>query len=320
MTDSVLTQLVADLLAQRIRIVDLTQTLSPEFPQIVLPPEMGQAWPFRIEETSRYDERGPAWYWNNFSCSEHTGTHFDAPIHWISGMHLPNASTDTIPPAHFIAPACVLDCSREAAADADFLLTIDFLRNWEKQHGRIPPGAWILMRTDWSKRTDPVAYQNLDETGQHTPGPDPAAVRFLVDERRVLGFGSEAIGTDAGQAFHLKPPYPVPLLHARLRPLWSSVPDQSRPAPRNRFGRHRGATQDQAGQRQPVARACPGADAIRCAGPPPQAYRHETGEDREAACREEKAMTVAELPATRPPGQRRLPARKHQDGTIGIWI
>ena len=208
MTDSVLTQLVADLLAQRIRIVDLTQTLSPEFPQIVLPPEMGQAWPFRIEETSRYDERGPAWYWNNFSCSEHTGTHFDAPIHWISGMHLPNASTDTIPPAHFIAPACVLDCSREAAADADFLLTVDFLRNWEKQHGRIPPGAWILMRTDWSKRTDPVAYQNLDETGQHTPGPDPAAVRFLVDERRVLGFGSEAIGTDAGQAIHLKPPYP----------------------------------------------------------------------------------------------------------------
>jgi kynurenine formamidase len=208
MTHSVLMQLVADLHARRIRIVDLTQTLSPEFPQIVLPPEMGQAWPFRIEETSRYDERGPAWYWNNFSCSEHTGTHFDAPIHWISGMHLPNASTDTIPTAHFIAPACVLDCSREAAADADFLLTVDFLRNWEKRHGRIPPGAWILMRTDWSKRTDPVAYQNLDETGQHTPGPDAAAVRFLVDERRVLGFGSEAIGTDAGQAFHLKPPYP----------------------------------------------------------------------------------------------------------------
>jgi kynurenine formamidase len=64
------------------------------------------------------------------------------------------------------------------------------------------------MRTDWSKRTDPVAYQNLDATGQHTPGPDTDAVKFLVDERQVLGFGSEAIGTDAGQAFHLKPPYP----------------------------------------------------------------------------------------------------------------
>jgi kynurenine formamidase len=208
MSDAILAQLVADLVGGRIRIVDLTQTLSPEFPQIVLPPEMGQAWPFRIEETSHYDERGPAWYWNNFSCSEHTGTHFDAPIHWISGMHLPNSSTDTIPLAHFVAPACVLDCTRESAANADFLLTVDFLRKWEKQHGRIPSRSWVLMRTDWSKRTDPVAYQNLDDTGQHTPGPDAGAVRFLVDERGVLGFGSEAIGTDAGQAFHLKPPYP----------------------------------------------------------------------------------------------------------------
>jgi kynurenine formamidase len=208
MSDSVLVRLITDLVAGRVRIIDLTQTLSPEFPQIVLPPEMGQAWPFRIEETSRYDERGPAWYWNNFSCSEHTGTHFDAPIHWISGRDLPNNGTDTIPPAHFIAPACVIDCTREAAADADFLLTVDFLRAWEKQHGRIPERSWVLMRTDWSKRTEAVAYQNLDETGQHTPGPDPAAVRFLTDERRVLGFGSEAIGTDAGQAFHLKPPYP----------------------------------------------------------------------------------------------------------------
>jgi len=208
MSEPVLLRLAADLVAGRIRIVDLTQTLSPDFPQIVLPPEMGQAWPFRIEETSRYDERGPAWYWNNFSCSEHTGTHFDAPIHWISGMHLPNNSTDTIPAAHFMAPACVLDCTREAAADPDFLLSVGFLRKWEKQHGRIPERSWVLMRTDWSKRSDPVAYQNLDETGQHTPGPDADAVRFLADERRVLGFGSEAIGTDAGQAFHLKPPYP----------------------------------------------------------------------------------------------------------------
>jgi kynurenine formamidase len=64
------------------------------------------------------------------------------------------------------------------------------------------------MRTDWSKIIDPVAYQNFDETGQHTPGPDPDVVQFLVKERDVIGFGTETIGTDAGQAFHLKPPYP----------------------------------------------------------------------------------------------------------------
>jgi len=205
---STLVQLVADIAAGRIRMVDLTHTLSPDFPQIVLPPEMGQSWPFRIEEVSHYDDRGPGWYWNNFSCGEHTGTHFDAPIHWISGRDLPRNSTDTIPVEHFVGPACVIDCSREAAEDADFLLGVDFVKRWEGRHGTIPKRAWVLMRTDWSKRTDPVAYQNLDETGQHTPGPDAEVVRFLAEERDVIGFGSETIGTDAGQAFHLRPPYP----------------------------------------------------------------------------------------------------------------
>jgi kynurenine formamidase len=194
--------------ASGVRVVDLTHTLSPDFPTIALPPEMGQARPFRMEEISRYDERGPAWYWNNVSFGEHTGTHFDAPIHWISGRDRPDNSVDTLPAEHFIAPACVVDCSNEAKADADFLLTVGHLKAWEKRHGPVPAGAWVLMRTDWSKRTDPVAYQNLDETGQHTPGPDPDCVRFLVDERDVLGFGTETIGTDAGQAAHFKPPYP----------------------------------------------------------------------------------------------------------------
>ena len=205
---TLLAQLVAALATRRVRIVDLTQTLSPEFPQIALPPEMGQCWPFRIEEVSAYDARGPGWYWNNFSCGEHTGTHFDAPIHWISGRDLANNAVDTIPVEHFLAPACVVDCSAQAKADADYLLSVDDLLAFEKSHGRIAEGAWLLMRTDWSKRRDPEAFQNFDEEGQHTPGPSAEAVRFLVDERNVLGFGSEAIGTDAGQGFHLRPPYP----------------------------------------------------------------------------------------------------------------
>ena len=98
-----------------------------------------------------------------------------------------------MPLEHFIAPACVIDCSAEAGADVDFLLTTGHIAAWEKQHGRIVAGSWVLMRTDWSKRTDPVAYQNLDETGQHTPGPDPDCVRLLVKERDVLGFGTETL-------------------------------------------------------------------------------------------------------------------------------
>jgi len=203
-----LAALVGALASGRVRVVDLTQTLAPEFPPLVLPPEMGQASPFRLETISRYDERGPAWYWNNFTCGEHTGTHFDAPIHWVTGRNLPNNSTDTIPVQHLIAPVCVIDCSREAAADADFLLDVALLKSWERRHGRIPPRSWVLMRTDWSRRTDPVAYQNLDDEGQHTPGPAGEAVRFLIEERDIIGFGTETLGTDAGQASHLKPPYP----------------------------------------------------------------------------------------------------------------
>src|ERR1700682_5229746 len=135
---SLLAQLVSAMATKPVRVVDLTQTLTPEFPQIALPPEMGQCWPFRIEEVSAYDDRGPPWYWNNFSCGEHTGTHFDAPIHWVSGRDLPNNATDTLPVQQLIGAACVIDCSAEASADPDFLMTVEHLRRWEAVHGRIP--------------------------------------------------------------------------------------------------------------------------------------------------------------------------------------
>jgi len=208
MTTSVLGQFMSELLAGKIRIVDLTETLTPDFPTIVLPPEFGQAWPFRIEEISRYDERGPAWYWNNFSCSEHTGTHFDAPVHWISGKNQPNNTVDTIPIEAFIAEACVIDCSKESRENPDFLLTIDFVEKWEAVHGRIPARSWVFMRTDWSKRDKPGDYLNMDDEGAHSPGPDADVVPWLIKERDVHGFGTESVGTDAGQAQHLDPPFP----------------------------------------------------------------------------------------------------------------
>jgi kynurenine formamidase len=200
---------VATAIAQgNIRVIDLTQTLSPDFPTIQLPSEFGQCAPFRLQEVSRYDTRGPAWYWNNFSCGEHTGTHFDAPVHWVSGKDLPNNTTDTIDAKNFIAPAVVLDCSKESAANADFTLTTAFIREWEQRHGRIPAKTWVLLRTDWSKKKG-SGYANVKADGAHTPGPDPQAVEFLVKERDVLGFGTETIGTDAGQAPHFTPPFPA---------------------------------------------------------------------------------------------------------------
>ncbi len=191
-----------------IRVVDLTMTLDQRTPTIVVPPEWGQSWPFRMEVISRYDRRGPGVYWNNVSCGEHTGTHFDAPIHWISGKDLPNNATDTIPPELFVAHACVVDCCAEADADPNYLLTVERVAEWEARHGRIPPRSWLLMRTDWSRKADPVAYLNMGEEGANTPGPHPDLVPWLIEERDVVGFGGEAVGTDAGQAAHFPVPHP----------------------------------------------------------------------------------------------------------------
>ncbi len=195
-----------------VQTIDLTHTLDPEFPVLVLPEMFGQCAPFRIEEVSHYDGRGPAWYWRNFSCNEHTGTHFDAPVHWVTGKDLSNASVDTLPPGDFVRPACVLDFSREVAADPDFILTAAHLKAWENAHGDIPAGWWVLFRTDWSKR-DWKNYLNLKDDGAHSPGPDASAIRHLID-RDVLGFGVETIGTDAGQGGGFEPAYPAhTLLH-----------------------------------------------------------------------------------------------------------
>jgi len=206
---STLTNLIDDLASGRLRVVDLTQTLSARTPVIQLPPEFEQTPPFSIEPLSAFDEKGPAWAWSVFRCGEHTGTHFDAPCHWISGRDRDNGSCDTLSPSKFIGPACVVDASREAAADPDFLLDVSHLHAWESSHSRIPAGAWLLMRTDWSRRADPAEFLNMAENGAHTPGFTPAAVEFLAHERNILGVGVETVGTDAGQAHSFDPPFPA---------------------------------------------------------------------------------------------------------------
>lgn len=201
-------ELALSIASGAIRVVDLTHTLDPDFPVIILPPEFGQCARFRMEEISAYDHRGPAWKWHNFTCSEHTGTHFDAPAHWISGRDLPNNSVDTIPVEQFIGPACVIDCSAGAAADEDFELTPEVIQAWEAEHGEIPAGAWVLMRTDWSRRRG-AEYLNMREDGPHSPGPTPEGIRFLIEQRDIRGFGTETVGTDAGQGSHYTPPFPA---------------------------------------------------------------------------------------------------------------
>jgi kynurenine formamidase len=203
-----LASLVEQLLSGAIRVVDLTVPLEPATPTIRLPPQFAPSKPFSLEEISHYDERGPAWYWNNFACGEHTGTHFDAPVHWITGKDYPNNATHDIPVRKFIGPACVIDVAERTRKNPDFLLTTELVEEWEARFGRIPPGAWVLIRTDWSKRTGAEQFLNIKEDGPHTPGIHPLCVPFLARERDILGVGVETVGTDAGQAATFEPMFP----------------------------------------------------------------------------------------------------------------
>ena len=203
-----LSQLADALSAGSINVVDLTSPLGPETPVIGLPPIFGQSPGLSMEVISCFDDKGPGWYWNVLHLGEHTGTHFDAPVHWITGKDLPDNTCETIPARRFVGPACVIDVSRDVQVNEDFLLMPDHVDAWERKHGRIPAGAWVLLRTDWSKRLDAQSFLNVKSDGPHSPGFHKSTSELLARDRDILGVGVETVGTDAGQAGTFSPPFP----------------------------------------------------------------------------------------------------------------
>ncbi|MEJ3652640.1 cyclase family protein [Actinomycetes bacterium KLBMP 9759] len=203
---AVLRDLLDALRGGSVEVVDLTAKLHSGTPILQLPLQFENALPFSLSEISRYDERGPAWYWNNIHTSEHTGTHFDAPVHWITGRD--GEDVAQVPPRSLVAPAVVLDLSAET--DPDFLLEIEHVRRWESEHGALPEGGWLLYRTGWDARSeDAAAFLNADDTGSpHTPGISVECARWLAEESPVIGVGVETVGTDAGAAHGFDPPFP----------------------------------------------------------------------------------------------------------------
>jgi len=204
---TLLSDLIGALDSGRIEVVDLTAPLSAQTPILTLPEPFGQTWPFALTEISRYDAAGPAWYWNNISTGEHTGTHFDAPIHWVTGKD--GADVAQVPARRLVAPAVVLDVTERAAADPDFLLEREHIEAWEAEHGPLPEGGWLLYRTGWDARSHlQDAFLNADENGPHTPGVSIDCARWLADESPVVGLGVETVGTDAGAAAGFDPSFP----------------------------------------------------------------------------------------------------------------
>jgi kynurenine formamidase len=202
-----LASLLESLASGSVDVVDLTQPLSEATPIIQLPPPFANTPGFKLHELSHYDDRGPGWYWNSFEGGEHVGTHLDAPIHWITGRD--NDDVSQIPLGNLIGPAAVIDMTERAAADPDFLLSIDDIRTWETDHGPLPEGGWLLYRTGWDARADDQqAFLNADDTGPHTPGIAAECAKWLAEEAPIVGVGVETVGTDAGKAHSFEPAFP----------------------------------------------------------------------------------------------------------------
>ncbi len=204
---SVLSALTDALASATVEVIDLTAPLSSSTPVLQLPPPFSNTVSFALHEISRFDERGPAWYWNDITTGEHTGTHFDAPCHWVTGRDGEDVSQ--VAPGRLIAPAVVLDFSAQAAADPDFLLEVEHIKGWEGTHGPLPEGGWLLFRTGWDERSNnQERFLNANETGPHTPGLSVECSRWLAEESPVMGIGVETVGTDAGRAHSFDPPFP----------------------------------------------------------------------------------------------------------------
>ncbi len=170
------------------RIVDLTHAFAPGTPRWKGFPDMS------TRNLFTYDQDG---FWaQEFTHVGQYGTHVDPPAHFHKGLR----TVDQILPEEMLLPLVVVDCHKQAKANPDFVLTPEVLNTWEKAHGRVPDGAFVAMRTDWSKRwPDSGKMQNKDQEGvAHYPGWTLKALRFLIEKRKVTAIGHEPTDTDPG--------------------------------------------------------------------------------------------------------------------------
>src|SRR5215210_1183634 len=168
-----------------VEIVDLTQPLNERTPVIRLPEEFAQTPGLKRHEISRYDERGPAWAWYWLEIGEHVGTHFDAPIHWISGRD--SIDVSQVPPRHLVASAVVIDRSAESTEDPDYLLTVDDVRTFEDEHGPLPEGGWLLLRTGWDARAQNAeSFLGAQDGNPRSLGFNVECARWIAEESPLV--------------------------------------------------------------------------------------------------------------------------------------
>lgn len=169
---------------------DLTHTFSSRLP--VFPAFK----PMQIRQ--RFTIGRDGFFANEITFDEHTGTHLDAPVHFVAN----GGSADRIAVDRLIAPLAVVSIQARAAKDADAMVAVDDLLAWEKRYGRLPAGAFVAMHSGWEAHIGNAdRFLNRDARGtMHAPGFSEAAARFLVEERDIVGAGVDTLSLDAAAA------------------------------------------------------------------------------------------------------------------------
>ena len=171
-------------------IVDLTHTLTPEFPFI---PVRKLTYPFELIPMATLRENGVQA--NSWKIHEHLGTHIDAPNHFIESQK----SVDQLALEDLIVPVVVIDITRKASADPDAVLTVDDIQSFEQQHGKIPDRACVMMNSGWEKHLHDSLFVGLDRNNvKHYPGFSHEAIEWLLDHRTISGIGVDVLSFDPG--------------------------------------------------------------------------------------------------------------------------
>jgi kynurenine formamidase len=172
------------------RFVDLTHSFAPGIPHWKGAPDE------RVKTLYTVDKDG--FQIQEFCHVGQWGTHVDSPAHFHPGLR----TVDQIDPRDMVMPLVVLDAHDKVARNADYVLSLEDVGAWEKRHGRIPKGAFVAMRTDWSKRwPDDAALANRDAKGvDHYPGWSKEVLKLLYEERGITASGHETTDTDPGFA------------------------------------------------------------------------------------------------------------------------
>jgi len=169
---------------------DLTHTFTPKTP--VFPAFK----PIQIKP--RFSITKDGFFANEITFDEHTGTHMDGPAHFVPG----GATADMLPADKFIAPLAVINIESRAAKNADAVVTVDDVLAWEKQHGRVPAGAFVAMYSGWGARiANAERFLNKDAKGtMHAPGFSEEVAKFLTKERDIVGAGVDTLSLDIAAA------------------------------------------------------------------------------------------------------------------------